>query len=111
MQRNQYEPWPCLLTNVSPQTPMKINKGPQEQASLVKRFCVNCKGGREGPRDSGRVVSQRCKEVALLSIKHLRFCAGPPFGPGVLGNAVKLLSQVYWSPGFLEREVIYPLVI
>lgn len=59
----------------------------------------------------GRVVSQMSKEVALSSIKRLRFCVGPPFGLGVWGNSVKLLSQVYWSPGLLEREVIYPLVI
>lgn len=57
------------------------------------------------------MVSQMSKEVALSSIKRLRFCAGSPFGLSVWGNAVKLLSQVYWSPGLFEREVIYPLVI
>ena len=34
-----------------------------------------------------------------------------PFGRGVWGNAVKLLSQVYCSPGLSEREVIYPMVL
>lgn len=56
------------------------------------------------------MVSQISKFVVFSNIKRLRFCAEPPFGPGVWGIAVKLLSQVYWSLGLLEREVIYPLV-
>lgn len=36
---------------------------------------------------------------------------GHPLARAFGENSVKLLSQVYWSPGLLEREVIYPSAI
>lgn len=52
--------------------------------------------------------------VSQMSKKHQEsqvFVPVHPLARAFGENSVKLLSQVYWSPGLLEREVIYPSVI
>lgn len=52
--------------------------------------------------------------VSQMSKKHQEsqvFVPVHPLARAFGENSVKLLSQVYWSPGLLEREVIYPAVI
>lgn len=92
---------------------MKINKRPQEQSRPVEhtcecvslRVCVGS-GGAEGRRGEG-MVSQMSKKHQESQV----FVPVHPLARAFGENSVKLLSQVYWSLGLLEREVIYPSVI
>lgn len=72
-------------------------------------MCVGvCVGGEVGC--GGGVVSQMEQVGSFPRASSVSgFVPGHPLAWVFGGNSVKLLSQVYWSPGLLEREVIYPL--
>lgn len=70
------------------------------------RVCVCLCVGPGGKKGEGMVsqMSKKHQESQVFVLVH-------PLAQAFGENSVKLLSQVYWSPGLLEREVIYPSVI
>lgn len=58
------------------------------------------------------MVNQMSKKASPLKHQESQvFVPVHPLARAFGENSVKLLSQVYWSPGLLEREVIHPSAI
>lgn len=67
--------------------------------------CVGLGGAGNGQSDEYKKASPLKHQESQV------FVPVHPLARAFGENSVKLLSQVYWSPGLLEREVIYPPAI